>query len=1153
MVASILTLSSCAEDFAEAASGISTKDIAATENDDSYIITVISTLGEPLQNLCEDLMKDDSSPAGDKVDNFEISTRSKLLSLVQTLLGANTSDNLALIQESIEDVLQFIRGVIDCCVCLTKKPNLGINSAQLRKLPFLLLEDAVDTLPTSLVQIIWRYGAASWLETILCKHGSPFFHQGSRYCLIRMCNKLLKNLSVSAQDEAAHFAGEISMILASVFPLSERSAVNVLGAFHVDAKYQVEYETVDEWMAGSGGHTGQPDASSVSGNGKGTKVALNYGFYSKFWGIQKLLTDPRKLLPKNANPQWNQNIDIFVMDVRDVLGTFEGYQFNEDLVKHLKTRWNAIKRSKLDKPSQIEAMAQVVDESGVVNGDVEMEENESENGSVASTKRQYKYLTSSQLLHLQLQDPEIRVHFLSQLFIISAFISKSLSDFSLTVTGATPVNKMSCEKAQSSLHQLEKRAEDLMKMVPPNGELHFRTLQWILSERESSWRHWKSNKCMPSIEKFASNKADKEDDIAAKRRKLMGSTALNDKIENKTVKANSATYVYKIDLLQDLPKISQGMSEHGNGMNRFFEEYADALDPEAGIEEEYHPKNNKLSSWRALRMLSRKHIGHFGDVDGYSMIQKNNGDFEGIVRKIWKEEKGQDIPGDMPKAEEMSDDEEDKDDASETSVKDESEDNCVINKNVMDVDDAAGAEKDDGGEAVDEVIDKNTMEVDDAAGAAMDKGEDGVQEAVQEDVKAVNDEDDDDDTGEINESGHVPSSKSENEEFGEGNGAVGKESDGALLDVKENLKEESNNRKRKRNEVKEEDDNPDSKIQTRVKKSSKEAAAKQSKSTKDIEESEKEINRDIDSIPELALQSTKPSKSNMDAKDTKVGEKKKDESMELASNSRVKEDSPTEKTVKKLSDSSRGRQGTSRKEQNKFSSAKVQQDATVSKSNKDGQQNGNEDNKDGTTALASTSAHDKNDAARGVTTEKEAPTANRGRGKLSGNHNRGNSAHGRQPEPRSQNNQAPQRRMDNRRKENAQSPQPPQQQHPPQQQRREQVLDNRGGPGAHTRFFSPDAVRTARDDRGPPRQQGPHGGPPGGQHGGPPGGQRHSNDNSRPQSHNERRGGRGNSNMDRRGGNDNGRGGGGNDNGRSGGGNDNSRGGGNSRRQGSRR
>jgi len=241
MVGSVQMLSSsCAEMFTKAASGVNTKNICAIKDDQNYFNNVISVLREPLQTFSRDLMKEDSSPAVDKVDNFEVSTRSKLLSFVQTLLEANKLNDLAQIQESIEDILQYTREVIDFCNCLAKKPSLGINTAQLRKLPFLLLEDAVETLPTSLVQIIWRYGASTWLETLLCKNGSTLFHQGSRYCLIRMCNKLLKNLSVSAQDGAAQFAGEISMILASVFPLSERSAVNVLGAFHVDAKYQVE-------------------------------------------------------------------------------------------------------------------------------------------------------------------------------------------------------------------------------------------------------------------------------------------------------------------------------------------------------------------------------------------------------------------------------------------------------------------------------------------------------------------------------------------------------------------------------------------------------------------------------------------------------------------------------------------------------------------------------------------------------------------------------------------------------------------------------------------------------------------------------------------------------------------------------------------------
>jgi len=383
------------------------------------IQSFISTLPNPLPQFCKDATDTDTdtnTTAAEKVDDFEIATRSHLLTLVQTLLQANSTDDHAVLEESIEEILIFIRGTIDFTFFIVKIDDQDINTAQLRKLPFLLLEDAVDTLPLHVLQIVWQYGPSTWLQT-LCKNENntctTLFHQGSKYCLIRMCNKLLKNLSTNAQDEAAQFAGEISMILASVFPLSERSAVNVLGAFHVDGKYQVEYETLDEWLEGSSGNSG---GGGSTGPAKKRNLALNYDFYSKFWGVQRTFTDPKDLLPRN-NPNasgWNQNMERFVKDLQDVLGAFEGHGFKADLVKHLKTRWNAIKKSKVNKSLQMEAMAETISEAVGMDEDVEMEDFDKSAGtSVSNAKRQYKYLTNSQLLHLQLQeDPEIRVHFL---------------------------------------------------------------------------------------------------------------------------------------------------------------------------------------------------------------------------------------------------------------------------------------------------------------------------------------------------------------------------------------------------------------------------------------------------------------------------------------------------------------------------------------------------------------------------------------------------------------------------------------------------------------------------------------------------------------------------------------------------------------------
>ncbi len=335
----------------------------------------------------------------ERVDNFEISTRSHILQIIQTILEANAVMDIAVLEESVEEILIFIRGIIDFCLFVShaaelekmnkdKKDGNGdgkeegddenmtmhrqlcaMDSSQFRKLPFLLLEDTVDTLPTSIIQVIWKYGPATWLQTLLCSSSNAssgnsnsnntvsvsLFHQGSKYCLIRMCNRLLKNLSVDAHDNqvgGAQFAGEISMILASVFPLSERSAVNVLGAFHVDNV--VEYETLDEWLSchknGNGNSGGGISAANGNGNANissaTNKIALNYDFYSKFWGLQRIFTDPKDLVPKvnatattasNATP-WNEHMQRFFSHLEQVLEVFEGHTFSADMIKDLSAR-----------------------------------------------------------------------------------------------------------------------------------------------------------------------------------------------------------------------------------------------------------------------------------------------------------------------------------------------------------------------------------------------------------------------------------------------------------------------------------------------------------------------------------------------------------------------------------------------------------------------------------------------------------------------------------------------------------------------------------------------------------------------------------------------------------------------------------------------
>merc|ERR1719199_1021954 len=86
-----------------------------------------------------------------------------------------------------------------------------------------------DALP----QALWTAGVPdcglSVLVVNLC--ASPSFTKASRFVLLKACNKLLRKLS--NRDRDAAFAGEVMTLLSTVFPLSERSAVNVLGTFNV--------------------------------------------------------------------------------------------------------------------------------------------------------------------------------------------------------------------------------------------------------------------------------------------------------------------------------------------------------------------------------------------------------------------------------------------------------------------------------------------------------------------------------------------------------------------------------------------------------------------------------------------------------------------------------------------------------------------------------------------------------------------------------------------------------------------------------------------------------------------------------------------------------------------------------------------------------
>ena len=109
----------------------------------------------------------------------------------------------------------------------------------------------------------------------------------------------------------------------------------------------------------------------------------------------------------------------------------------------------------------------------------------------------------------------------------------------------------------------------------------------------------------------------------------------------------------------------------------FLQPYVDAMDPEAGIEEEYHPKNDSVYMWRAGRVIG--------------------GDVKAGIRRVWEEACGEVIPEYEEKEEVEGEDveaDEEKEGTKETEKKD-PDDSVDVS---MDVDDCEEGEEGEDGE-----------------------------------------------------------------------------------------------------------------------------------------------------------------------------------------------------------------------------------------------------------------------------------------------------------------------------------------------------------------------------------------------------------------------------------------------------------------------
>ncbi|XP_014718459.2 THO complex subunit 1 isoform X2 [Equus asinus] len=178
--------------------------------------------------------------------------------------------------------------------------------------PFVLLGDVLDCLPLDQCDTIFTFvekNVATWKS-------NTFYSAGKNY-LLRMCNDLLRRLSKSQNTV---FCGRIQLFLARLFPLSEKSGLNLQSQFNLEnvtvfntneqesTLGQKHTEDREEGMDVEEGEMGDDEAPTTC------SIPIDYNLYRKFWSLQDYFRNPVQCYEKISWKTFLKLMDLQLSD-----------------------------------------------------------------------------------------------------------------------------------------------------------------------------------------------------------------------------------------------------------------------------------------------------------------------------------------------------------------------------------------------------------------------------------------------------------------------------------------------------------------------------------------------------------------------------------------------------------------------------------------------------------------------------------------------------------------------------------------------------------------------------------------------------------------------------------------------------------------------
>ncbi|KAG0201504.1 hypothetical protein BGX28_005690 [Mortierella sp. GBA30] len=445
--------------------------------------------------------------------------------------------------------------------------------------------------------------------------------RGKGLTMLRLCNELLRRLSKAKNTV---FCGRILILLSSVFPLTERSGVNLRGDFNTENITLIESEdvTIVPELVSTPQDAQKDDASQVPVDEKmevdgeqaedDKKVDVSKkdsAFYTEFWGLQAFFCNPATL--NNSR----ENMDKLQQGMEHTLTRFSVIKEAEQ-----KARGQRLKELSSDPRT---AESNESETHSTMNGTAKGSKRKHSDSDAEPTTYFPKFLTSPKLLQLEMVDPYFRKHILIQFLIILQYLQDHNESAKEAYAKIVNPNKsfqpqwIMEDKDQEWANTTKTKILDELKEVglESGDKRYLNSINSVLDDEES-WVQWKAENC-----KAFEKEPLKVDDVEAtrqKRRKLKIQLAsMNQKLGCYTLSKVWEEVAQNTDEDTGLGSSSPPPTTEGYMHTVAIEVKRDEMrrrgQPERTEEEKKAAKELEESRfWRSLRLGSRQYLHLYG-------------------------------------------------------------------------------------------------------------------------------------------------------------------------------------------------------------------------------------------------------------------------------------------------------------------------------------------------------------------------------------------------------------------------------------------------------------------------------------------------------------------------------------------------------------